>query len=99
MSFVILTSKPGKYRTEVGDGLDPVASYDYLLGGRLRAEFVIARLDGEVRVRVVDEAGPPIASDVPSKFLTKYETVEQAMAELRHLTAFGGMDTELRVRR
>jgi len=37
-----------------------------------------------------------MVNDVPSKFLEKFETTEQALKELRHLTTFGHMDTELR---
>jgi hypothetical protein len=96
--FVILTSKPGKFRTELVDGLRPVMTYDYLLGGRKRAEFVIAEMAGDVRLRVIDEAEPPVVSEVPSKFLAKYASVDLALAELRHLTAFGNMDVQLRLR-
>jgi hypothetical protein len=44
---------------------------------------------------VIDEAEPPMVNEVPSKFLEKFPTVERAMAELRHLTAFGTMDAVL----
>jgi hypothetical protein len=93
--FVILTAKPGIFRTELVEGLRAVETYDYLFCGRKRAEFVIAELSGEVRLRVIDEAEPPVLNEVPSKFLEKFPTVERAMAELRHLTAFGTMDAVL----
>ena len=93
--FVILTTKPGIFRTELVEGLRAVETYDYLFCGRKRAEFVIAELSGEVRLRVIDEAEPPVVNEVPSKFLEKFPTVERAMAELRHLTAFGTMDAVL----
>jgi hypothetical protein len=44
---------------------------------------------------VIDEADPPLLNLGPSKVLEKFETVERAHAELRHLTAFGGMDAVL----
>jgi hypothetical protein len=93
--YVILTSKPGKFRTELVEGLRPVAAFDYVFCGRKLAGFVIAELSGEVRLRVIDEAEPPLVNDVPSKFLQKFVTVEAAMAELRTLTAFGRMDARL----
>jgi hypothetical protein len=96
--FVILTSKPGKFRTELVPGLRPVERYDYLFYGRKKAEFVIAELTGEVRLRVIDEAEPPVVNEVPAKFLQQFATVAQALAELRHLTAFGGMDVVLQRR-
>jgi hypothetical protein len=94
--YVILTSKPGLFRTELVDGLKPVATYDYLFGGRKRAEFVIAELVRDVRLRIIDETDPPLLNEVPSKFLEKFDTVEAAWRELKHLVAFGGMDAELR---
>lgn len=88
--FVILTSKPGQFRTEGGAGLSPVEAWEYLCAGRLRARFVIARLDAPTRVRIVDEAPPPVVSEVPSKFLPTFKTVEGALAELRQLASKGG---------
>ncbi len=95
MRYVILTSKPGVFRTELVDGLRPIETYDYLFCGRKRAEFTIAELSGDVRLRVIDETDPPLLNLVPSKFLEKFPTVDRALAELRHLTAFGGMDAKL----
>jgi hypothetical protein len=93
--FVILTSKPGQFRTELVDGLRPVATYDYLFCGRKRAEFTIAELTRDVRLRIIDEAGPPKLNEIPSKFLPKFPTAEAALSELGHLTRFGGMDAVL----
>ncbi len=93
--YVILTSKPGHFRTELVEGLRPVETYDYVFCGRKKAEFIIAELQHEVRLRVIDEAEPPLLNLVPSKFLERFETVDGAMKELRHLTSFGGMDAQL----
>lgn len=96
--YVILTSKPGQFRTEIVDGLRPLDAYDYLFYGQKKATFVIAELTNEgTKVKVIDEAwSPPIVNDVPSKFLEKFETPERAFHELEHLTTFGTMDTALR---
>lgn len=88
--FVILTSKPGQFRTEVSAGLAPVDAYEYVCAGRMRAHFVIARLDSPTRVRIVDEAPPPVTSEVPSKFLPTFATIEGALDELRQLASKGG---------
>jgi hypothetical protein len=94
--YVILTSKPGQFRTEAVDGLRPLQAYDYLFYGQTKAHFVIAELlEERTRIRVVED-GTEIVNDVPSKFLEKFETPEQAFEELRHLTSFGQMQTELR---
>jgi hypothetical protein len=90
--YVILTSKPGEFRTEGGDDLQTVESYDYSFCGRMRAHFVIARLTAPTRVRIVDETPPKVVNSVPTKFLEKFETVEGARRELESLTASGGGD-------
>jgi hypothetical protein len=88
--YVILTSKPGEFRTEVAPGMAPVDAYEYVCAGRSRAHFVIARLDSPTRVRIVDETPPPVVNLVPSKFLPKFESVERARAELESLASKGG---------
>lgn len=93
--YVILTSKPGQFRTEIGDGLRPLEAYDYLFYGQKKAYFVIAELLRDTKIRVVEDE-TAIVNDVPSKFLEKFETAEQALHELQHLTSFGHMDTSLR---
>jgi hypothetical protein len=94
-TFVILTTKPGQYRTETGEGLEPVERYDYTLAGRTRAEFVIARLEGSPRVRVVDETPPAVVNYVPCKFLPRFESLESARRELQQLVRAGGSGFQL----
>ena len=93
--YVILTTKPGKYRTELVPGLRAHESYDYLFYGRHEARFVIAELvDAAARVRVVEEDSG-LVNEVPSKFLEKFETPETALDGLRKLVTFGRMETSL----
>lgn len=93
--YVILTSKPGEFTTELVDGLTPVETYDYIFYGRKKAEYVIAELAGDVRVRIVDAVDPSIVNNVPSKFLEKFDSVESARTELGALTRFGNIDAQL----
>jgi hypothetical protein len=93
--YVILTSKPGEFRTDVVAGLTAVEAYDYLFCGRKRAEFVIAALEREVKIRIVEEAGAPVVNEVPTKFLPRYATLDQARAELRQLAGNGALDATL----
>jgi hypothetical protein len=82
-SYVILTSKPGQFRTEAD--LKVVEAYDYLFCGRKRAQFVIAELEGEVKIRIVEESGAPVVNLVASKFLPRFATVDKARAEINQL--------------
>jgi hypothetical protein len=93
--YVILTSKPGQFRTEPGADLQPVESYDYLFYGRKRAHFVIARVDRDTKVRIVEEGEQPAVNLVPSKFLPSFDTVEQAREELKQLAHFGSVQAAL----
>jgi len=93
--YVILTSKAGQFRTEAGEGLRIVESYDYLFCGRPRAHFVIAQLLRETKIRVVDEVEPVTVNHVPSKFFEKFDDLAAARRELEHLCSFGRMDTAL----
>lgn len=93
--YLILTSKPGVYRTEPGPHCLPVAAYDYRWFGKLRARFVIARLDEPTRVRVVDEGVPEVVNSVPTKFMPSYDTLDAARRELEQLAAGGGADARL----
>ncbi|WP_454725856.1 MULTISPECIES: ferredoxin [Cupriavidus] len=96
--YVILSSKPGQFRTELVDGLVAVEAYDYLFYGRMTAQYVIAELAHPLKLKVVEEtdsAAPPLVNYVPSKFLEKFDTLEDARTELRHLASFGTMDIAL----
>lgn len=93
--FVILTSKPGNFRTEPVAGVEPVAAYDYMFFGQRKARFVIAKLEQDVKVRVIEDVPGGTVNLVTSKFLEKFDTLERAKAELDHLISFGRMDTRL----
>jgi len=87
--FVILTSKPGQFRTLSGEGLSPVEAWHYVSGGRKRAEFVIAEITGSPRVTIVDETPPHVVNRIPAKLLERFESVERARLELGSLAKSG----------
>ncbi|MGY8524792.1 ferredoxin [Paracidovorax citrulli] len=93
--YIILTSRNGEFHTEPGAGVTPVESWDYVFYGSPRARFVIATLEQEGRVRVVEDTPPHVVNLVPTKFLEKYDTVDAARAALRELAHFGSMQIEL----
>ncbi len=97
MTYVILTSKDGVYRTEADASLRPVETYDYVFYGQRRARFVLAELLAETRVRIVDAMVPTQVNVVPTKFLAHFDTLEAARKELASLTSFGRMDAKLQL--
>jgi hypothetical protein len=94
--YVLLTTKPGEFRTEITKGLQPVESYDYIFYGRKRANFTIAELSDEIKIRIVEDEPPQIVNDVPSRLFEQFPTIEEARDELRTLTTYGHMDIKLR---
>ena len=95
MSFVLIGSRPGRYRSEPAEGLVPVECWDYLLCGRHRASYLIAELRSEGRVRIVDEDGSDTVNLVSTRFLEAFDTLEAARASLQSLARFGGLDIRL----
>lgn len=93
--YVILTSKPGQFRTQAGSELRAVEAYDYYFYGKHKAHFVIAELLQETKIQITDESEPITTNMVPTKFLEKFDSMEQALRELKHLCAFGSMDAHL----
>ncbi|VVE15878.1 1,2-phenylacetyl-CoA epoxidase, subunit E [Pandoraea terrigena] len=83
--YIVLTSRPGQYRSEPTPGITPVETHDYFYGARHIAAFVVARLDGQSRVKIVDETAPSGANLVPTKCFEKYESVPEAVAALESL--------------
>lgn len=94
-THVILTSKPGQYRTEATEGIVPLATYDYLYCGRHIATFVIAALAKETKIRVIEETTPSAVNLVPTKFLEKFATPEAALESLRQLAGHGNSAAQL----
>lgn len=93
--YVILTSKPGQFHTDLVDGLTAEETYRYLFCGRETARYVIAHLARELKVPVIEDTPPHITNHVPSKFLERFETLEAARQELQTLTRFGTLDARL----
>jgi hypothetical protein len=93
--YVILTSKPGQYRTEATEGIVPLAAYDYLYCGRHIASFVIATLAAETKVKVIDETAPCAVNLVPTKFLEKFATQDAALDSLQLLAGHGSAGARL----
>lgn len=93
--FVLLTSRPGQFRTEPSDGMTAIEAYDYVFYGKRTARFVIAELTADTKIRVREDAPPGIVNLVSTRFLDKYATLEAARDALRKLASFGTMDITL----
>jgi len=92
---VILTSKPGQYRTELNEDIELIETWHYHFYGRLRARFDIGRLRKETRVRIVAEDDTGTVNIVPSKFLERFDDYASAKRELEQLCSHGGAEAQL----
>lgn len=93
--YVILVSKPGKYHSQVGAEAKVIESYEYRFYGKIKAVYQLVKLDGNTKICITEDDPPYVVNNVPSKFLEKFDTLEQARAELEHLAEFGGLDASL----
>jgi len=97
--FVLLTSKPGRYRTCPPAGSEVVEHWEYRFCGRAHASHMIVRIEGArlaaTRIRIVDVQGPPVINEVPVKFIALYRTPAAARAVLEQLVTRGGGDSGL----
>lgn len=94
--YVVLTSKPGEYRSEAGVGVEPIAAYEYYFHGRLKAIFTIARIQDASRVRIVEETEGGTINDITTRQMEKFQTQQAAYDEIYGLTQFGTIEAELR---
>lgn len=95
VSYVILTSKPGQYRTEATGKLTPAEAWDYVYCGRHLATFVIAAVYGDARIRVIDESGDARVNDMPIRFLEKFPDRDTAFKALQVLVGTRNSDAQL----
>lgn len=93
--FVILTSKPGQYRTQANADISLLEAWDYHFCGRLLAHFAVGELLRETKVQVIEDGPGGTTNQVPSKFLERFDSLEQARSELQHLCQFGALDASL----
>ena len=93
--YVILTSKPEIYTSALDDESAVVESYKYIFYDRCKAIFEIARLEQDAQVTITEVEPPHIRNRVSTKFLGHYDTLDEARAELNHLTRFGGLQASL----
>ncbi|GAB2814153.1 hypothetical protein GCM10027276_13630 [Comamonas piscis] len=93
--YVILTSKPGQYHTQANADIQLIEAWDYHFCGRLLARFALGELLRETKVQVIEEGPGGTTNRVPSKFLERFDSLEQARQELQHLCQFGALDATL----
>jgi hypothetical protein len=97
--YIVLTSRPGQYRSEPTEGITPVETHDYFYGQRHVAAFMVALLEGNARVRIVEEAvpggGAPSVNLVPTRFFEKFASLREALDSIEDLAGHGHDEAKL----
>ncbi|TDV11661.1 hypothetical protein [Paraburkholderia caballeronis] len=93
--YIILTSKPGQYRSEATDGIEPVEVHDYFYGERHVAVFVVAAVRGDAKVKIVDDDSPATVNLVPTKFFEHFSSVPDALRSIQDLAGHGHTDARV----
>ncbi|MCQ9617744.1 ferredoxin [Paenalcaligenes niemegkensis] len=93
--YVVLTTKPGEYRSEGGEGVETIAAYEYRFYGKTKAIFTIAKINEDSRVLIIEEGPGGTTNNITTRQMEKFDTVDDAYAELESLTNFGSIDAEL----
>ena len=96
--YVVLTTKPGEFRTEMSPGVQAVETYDYIFYGRKRASFTIAKLAddqqaGSASSRTSRRRSKTTCRASCSRSSTRSRTRAH---ELKTLTSYGSMDIQLK---
>lgn len=93
--YVILTSKPGIYKSELETPATVAEAYRYLFYGHCRAVFQIVEIAAEGMLCITEDEPPHIQNHVSTKFLGHFDDLEGARRELNHLVRFGGLQATL----
>lgn len=93
--YIVLTTKPGEYRSEGNGGVEIIASYEYRFYGKTKAIFSIAKISDQARVLIIEEGPGGTTNNITTRQMEKFDSVEAAYAELEGLTNFGSIQAEL----
>lgn len=91
--YVVVTSKPGVYKSRLNADAKIIESYDYYFYDRHLATFHLAELLGDGHVEIIEEEGG--INRVPTKFLEAFDTLKEAKAEIDELITFGNLEVRL----
>lgn len=94
-AYMILTSKPGIYRSEVDADAEIVETYDYVFYGKTKAIFQVARLIRPTKVRIIEDAPPHVVNHVPTRVIEQFPSLEEARQAVVQLAGFGTLDAVL----
>ncbi|WP_256988583.1 ferredoxin [Bordetella genomosp. 9] len=93
--YVVLTSRPGVYRSEPPAEAGIAETYDYLFYGKPKAVFQIVSLIAGGRVRIVEDAPPHTVNLVPMRIMERYASLDDARTAIRQLANFGTLQATL----
>jgi hypothetical protein len=88
-TYIIVTSKPGKFHSELIGTSIQVETYEYYFHSELKAKFSIHQIEEEVQIKITDETLPVAINIISSKFLPRFDHIKMAQKELKTLIPNG----------
>ena len=93
--FIILTSKPGPFNSEICDVAKLIEAYNYVFFKEIKAKFFIYQIESDIKIKITDETSPIVTNYISSKFLEKFSSIEEARSELRTLAPTNNLNIQL----
>lgn len=84
--IVLVTNKPGVYRTELTPDMRTESAFEYMFYGECKAIFKIVETQGDGHVHIVEEQEPHYRSSIPVKLLPAYDDISAAERDIADLT-------------
>ena len=93
--YIILTSKPGRFKSEICGSAKLIEAYMYTFFKDLKAKFFIYQINGDIKIKITDETPPMVTNYFSSKFLEKFTSIEEARSELKTLAPANNPNIQL----
>ena len=94
--YIVFGSKDNVYKSIPLDGIETVEKYLYKFYGKIKLELSIAKVnDPRGKIKVVDCLQENCVNLISAKFFGNFENIESARNEIKSLTYFGNLKTNL----
>lgn len=84
--IVLVTDKPGVYKTELPANIHVECAFQYVFYGECKAIFKILRTTGDGHVAIVEDEAPHYRSSIPMTLLPTYDDISLAKRDIFDLT-------------
>ena len=94
--YIVFGSKDNVYKSIPLDGIETVEKYIYKFYGKIKLELSIGKVNNPIsKIKVVDCLQENCVNFISAKFFGNFKNIESARNEIRSLTYFGNLKTNL----